>query len=68
MYTLVTIGIIIVGMCFAWKRNILLHKIELSNIREELCNSLDFETNELKQKYVKTIDDIFADFNNKKNK
>lgn len=68
MYTLITIGIIIVGMCFAWKRNIHLHKIELLNIREELCESLDFETNELKQNYVKTIDDIFADFQKKKNR
>lgn len=68
MYTLIAIGFIFVGMCVAWKRNIYLHKIELENIREELCNSLDFETNELKQNYVKTIDDIFADFENKKNK
>ena len=55
--------------CFAaaWKRLLTLHERDLKRLRAQLSSSLDYEANELKQQYVKAIDDIFAEYYQNKN-
>jgi len=62
MYILILSVATIVFLIAAWKRCIVLYERDLKRLRTELRESLDFETNELKQQYVKTIDEIFADY------
>eukprot|EP01052_Picozoa_sp_SAG31_P031859 SAG31_NODE_3425_length_4290_cov_171.943927_6_plen_69_part_00 len=67
MYILLFSVATVVCLVAAWKRSVTSHLRDMHELRSELRESLDFETNELKQQYVKTIDEIFADYYEKKN-
>ena len=50
------------GLGKLWKLNIQRHKQQLQALKSKLQDSLDYETNDLKQQWVQKIDGVFCGF------
>ena len=54
---------ILLTLCFyAGKSSIKYHHVTLEQLRSSLSESLDFEENPIKQKYVKQINNLFKEY------
>jgi len=69
MYFYCVFGAVFITMTFvhAWKRAIKLYRSDLLELRGQIQDSLDYDTNELKQSRVAAIDLVFEEYSHNKN-
>ena len=67
LYCLFGSVFIVTTFVHAWKRALKLYRSDLLDLRAQIQDSLDYETNELKQSRVAAIDLVFEEYSNNKN-